>query len=67
MQLLTKPETIHGELVANVQLTNQNIKNIHDALLLYLQLHTAHSRKSTYQEIKALREVLKILRVFNPS
>ena len=56
MQQLTKPEIIQGELVVNVQLTNQNVKNIHEALLLYLQLHTADTRKSTYQEIKALRE-----------
>ena len=56
MQQLTNPEIIQGELVVNVQLTNQNVKNIHEALLLYLQLHTADTRKSTYQEIKALRE-----------
>jgi hypothetical protein len=68
MQQLTKPEIIQGELVVNVQLTNQNVKNIHEALSLYLQLHTADTRKSTYQEIKALREeVLKLRRIMNPS
>ena len=68
MQQLTKPEIIQGELVVNVQLTNQNVKNIHEALLLYLQLHTADTRKSTYQEIKALREeILKLRRIMNPS
>ena len=68
MQQLTKPEIIQGELVVNVQLTNQNVKNIYEALLLYLQLHTADTRKSTYQEIKALREeVLKLRRIMNPS
>jgi hypothetical protein len=68
MQQLTKPEIIQGELIVKVQLTNQNVKNIHEALLLYLQLHTADTRKSTYQEIKALREeMLKLLRIMNPS
>jgi hypothetical protein len=40
MQQLTKPELLNGELVLNVQLSNQNIKNIHEALLFYLQSKT---------------------------
>ena len=68
MQQLTKPELLNGELVVNVQLTNQNVKNIHEALLLYLQLHTADTRESTYQEIKALREeIFKLRRIMKPS
>jgi hypothetical protein len=67
MEQLTKPETINGELGVNVQLTNQNTKNIHEALLFYLRSKT-QTGESTYQEIKALREVvLRLRRVLNPS
>jgi hypothetical protein len=50
MQQLIKPETIQGELIVNVQLTNQNIKNIHEALLFYLQQNSHRSTESTFQE-----------------
>ncbi|MGA8843485.1 MAG: hypothetical protein WB511_07850 [Nitrososphaeraceae archaeon] len=67
MEQLTKPETINGELGVNVRLTNQNTKNIHEALLFYLRSKT-QTGESTYQEIKALREVvLRLRRVLNPS
>ena len=68
MQQLTKPEITQGELVVNVQLTNQNVKNIHEALLFYLQSKTQNLGESTYQEIKALREeVPKLRRIRNPN
>ena len=67
MQQLTNPELLNGELVVNVQLTNQNTKNLHEALLFYLRSKT-QTGESTYQEIKTLREeVLRLRRVLNPS
>ena len=63
MQQLTKPETIQGE-----QLTNQDTKNIHEALLFYLRSKSTKNNESTYMEIRDLREeVLKLRRVMNPS
>ena len=68
MQQLTKPEFIQGELVVNLQLTSQDIKDIHEALLFYLQEKTQNSRESTYQKIKSLREeLLKLQQVMNQS
>ena len=67
MQQLTKPELLNGELVVNVQLTNQNTKNIHEALLFYIRSKT-QTGESTYIEIKDLREeVLRLRRLMNPS
>jgi hypothetical protein len=68
MQQLTKPEFIQGELVVNLQLTSQDIRDVHEALLFYLQEKTQNSRESTYQRIKSLREeLLKLQRVMNQS
>jgi hypothetical protein len=68
MQQLTKPEFIQGELVVNLQLTSQDIRDIHEALLFYLQEKTQNSGESTYQRIKSLREeLLKLQRVMNQS
>ena len=68
MEQLTKPELLNGEPVVNVQLTNQNTKNIHEALVFYLQQHSHRPTESTYIEMKALREeVLKLRRLMNPS
>ena len=68
MQQLTKPEFIQGELVVNLQLTSQDIRDIHEALLSYLQEKTQNSGESTYQRIKSLREeLLKLQRVMNQS
>ena len=68
MQQLTKPELLNGEPVVNVQLTNTNIKNIHEARLFYLQQNSHRPTESTFVEIKALREkVLRLRRVMNPS
>jgi hypothetical protein len=68
MQQLTKPELLNGELVVNVQLTNQNVKNIHEALYDYLQRRSMKNNESTYREILDLREeVLELRRILNPS
>jgi hypothetical protein len=68
MQQLTKPEFIQGELVVNLQLTSQDIRDVHEALLFYLQEKTQNSGESTYQRIKSLtEELLKLQRVMNQS
>ena len=68
MQQLTRPELLNGELIVNVQLSNQNVKNIHEALLFYLRSKTTKNNESTYMEIKDLREeILTLRRVLNPS
>ena len=68
MEQLTKPELLNGEPVVNVQLTNQNIKDLHEALMYYLQQHSHRPTQSTFVEIKALREeVLRLRRLMNPS
>lgn len=70
MQQLTKPElsTKNGELLVRVELTNQNVKNIHEALVFYLQSKSLKNNESTYLGIQDLREeVLTLHRLMNPS
>lgn len=67
MQQLTKPEILNGEKVVNVQLSNQNIKDIHETLVSYLR-QKEESTESTAVRVKELREQFKELhRLFNPS
>ena len=68
MRQLTKPEIIDGELSVHCLLTNQNTKNIHEALLFYLRSKSSKNNESTYMQIKDLREdILKLRKVMNPS
>ena len=68
MQQLTQPELLNGEPVVNVQLTNTNIKALHEALLFYLRSKTTKNNESTYLEIRDLREdILKLRQIMNPS
>ena len=67
MKQLTKPEVLNGEKVVNLQLTNQNIKDIHETLVSYLR-QKEESTESTAVRVKELREQFKELhRLFNPS
>lgn len=67
MQQLTKPENLNGELVVNVRLTNQNVKTIHEALVLMTR-EGKNPEESTVKLASTLREEFKELhRLFNPS
>ena len=67
MKQLTKPEVLNGEKVVNLELTNQNIKDIHETLVSYLR-QKEESTESTAIRVKELREQFKELhRLFNPS
>lgn len=67
MQQLTKPEKENNQLVVNVKLTNQNIKDIHESLVFYMR-QKEESTESTAIRVKELREQFKELhRLFNPS
>ena len=67
MKQLTKPEVLNGEKVVNLELTNQNIKDIHETLVSYLR-QKEESTESTAVRVKELREQFKELhRLFNPS
>jgi len=66
MEQLTKPEIINGEQVVNVQLTNQNIKDIHEALVDYSR--NKKQEESTTMRIKILLEEFKpVHKSMNPS
>jgi hypothetical protein len=68
MEQISKPTLLNGEPVVSVQLTNTNVKNIHEALMFYLQQNSHRPGESTFVEIKALREeVLRLRRILNPS
>ena len=67
MEQLNKPTSLNGEPVVNVHLTNQNTKNIHEALLFYLQSKSSKNNESTYRKIMSLREeILRLRQVLNP-
>lgn len=67
MQQLTKPEILNGEKVVNVQLSNQNIKDIHESLVFYMR-QKEESTETTAIRVKELREQFNKLRIlFNPS
>jgi len=67
MQQLTKPENLNGEKVVNVQLTNQNITDIHSALVAFMR-NKEESTESSATRLKELREEFKKLHIlFNPS
>lgn len=67
MEQLTKPELLNGEKVINVQLSNQNVKVIHEALVAYMR-NKEESTESTAMQVKELREEFNKLRIlFNPS
>jgi hypothetical protein len=67
LQQLTKPEKLNNELVVNVQLTNNNIKVIHEALVAYMR-NKEESTESNALKVKELREEFNKLRIlFNPS
>jgi hypothetical protein len=60
--------TIKGELVLNVQISNEDIKHIHEALAYYIQNHPTKNNESIYLGIQDLREEIFTLRkILNPS
>ena len=67
MEQLTKPELLNGEKVVNLQLSAQNVKDIHDSLVMKMR-DKENSEESTAIRIKALREEFKELhRILFPS
>jgi len=69
MQQLTKPEILNGEQVVNVQLTNQDIKYIHEALVSYLRDENKRNpQESSVIGIAELRDEFKeVHKKMNPS
>jgi len=66
LKQLTKPEILEGEQVVNVQLTNQNIKDIHEALVDYSR--NKKQEESTTIRIKTLLDEFKpVHKLMNPS
>ena len=48
MKQLTKPEVLNGEKVVNLELTNQNIKDIHETLVSYSRQKEESKRQLVY-------------------
>jgi hypothetical protein len=68
MLQLTKPELLKGQLVMNLQVSNDDIKYIHEALAYYVQNHPTKNNESIYLGIQELREeLLHLRRILNPS
>ena len=67
MEQLTKPELLNGEKVGNYQLTAQDIKDIHEALVVYMR-NVKNADETTAKRIELLRQKVKEFhRVMNPS
>ena len=67
MDVLTKPEILNGEQVVNIQITNNEVKLLHEALVNKIQLAKSVGEQNI-QGMMELREEFKELRKkLNPS
>ena len=67
MDVLTKPEILNGEQVVNIQITNNEVKLLHEALVNKIQL-AQNVGEQNIQGMMELREEFKELRKkLNPS
>jgi hypothetical protein len=67
LQQLTKPELLNGEKVVNIQLSNNNIKVIHEALVSYMRARKRTDEQTAVEAEKLREEFNKIRILMNPS